>query len=108
MTHDDFAFAVRLDLDAIRSRYRQAIDSATPGRMSVALLASASDVLPLASEVERLSALVLDTRLAHANLRAAVRAALSAARDGEPDPFAYLADELHGEWPAPRDDRGQR
>jgi hypothetical protein len=90
MSSDEFAFVVPLDLDAIRSRYRQAVNTATPGRMSVALLASAADVPVLLSEVDRLSALLFDARLEHANLRAAARAALSAARDGEPDPFVYL------------------
>ena len=39
-------------------------------------------------------------RLSYANLLAAARAALSAARDGEPDALEYLADELaaqHGQ-----------
>jgi len=107
MTPDEFAFAVRLDLDAIRSRYRRAVNSATPGRLSVALLASAADVPLLLSEVDRLSTLLVDTRLEHANLRAAAHAALSAARDGEPDPLAYLADELRGEWPTAGDHRGR-
>ena len=105
MTSDEFAFVVRLDLDAIRSRYRQAVNSATPGRMSGALLASIADVPLLLSEVDRLSALLFHARLEHANLRAAARAALSAARDGEPDPFVYLSDELRGEWPTPGDHR---
>ena len=33
-------------------------------------------------------------RLDRANLLAAIRAALAAARDGEADPLAYLRDEL--------------
>ena len=102
MTLDDSAFVVRLDLDAIRLRYRRAVDSAIPASMS------AADVPLLVSEVERLGALVIETRLAYANLRAAALAVLSAARDGEPEPFAYLVDELYGAWPTPCYDRGRR
>lgn len=102
MRTDDFAFTP--ELDAIRTRRRRAIDGATVATLA----ASAADVPTLLSEVERLGALVLDTRLEYANLQAAVRAALSAAHDGEPDPFAYLADELYGEWPTPRHGRSRR
>ena len=102
MTLDDSAFVVRLDLDAIRLRYRRAVDSAIPASMS------AADVPQLVSEVERLGTLVIETRLAYANLRAAALAVLSAARDGEPEPFAYLVDELYGAWPTPRYDGGRR
>ena len=102
MRTDDSAFTP--ELDAIRTRRRRAVDGATVA----ALTASAADVPILLSEVERLGALLLAIRLAHANLRAAVRAALSAAHDGEADPLAYLADELYGEWPIPRDGRSRR
>jgi hypothetical protein len=102
MTLDDSAFVVRLDLDAIRLRSRRAVDSAIPASMS------AADVPLLVSEVERLGALVIETRLAYDNLRAAARAALSAARDGEPEPIAYLVDELYGAWPTFYCDRGRR
>jgi hypothetical protein len=102
--NSDPTLMVRLDLDAIRLRHRRAVDRTPPS----ALDASAADIPQLVSEVERLGALVLESRLAHANLRAAVRAALSAARDGEPEPFGYLTDELYGEWPTARGDRGRR
>ncbi len=54
-------------------------------------LADAGD---LAAEVARLSAELKAARLDRANLLAAMRAALAAERDGEPDPLAYLRDEL--------------
>jgi len=101
MTPEESALMVRLDLDAIRSRYRRVAHTATTDR----LIASASDVPELLSEVDRLAALLIETRMRHANLRAAVGAALSAARDGEPDPFVYLADELYGGWPITRSRR---
>lgn len=103
MTLHDSVAAVRLDLDAIRLRHRRATN-----HPKSELAASAADVPPLLSEVDRLSALVLETRLAYANLRAAARAAHAAARDGETDPFAYLVDELRGEWPTVRDHRDRR
>lgn len=98
------AFVVPLDLDAIRLRHRRAVDGVPLALLS----ASAADVPQLASEVEHLRALVLASQLANANLRAAARAALSAARDGESEPLAYLTDELNGEWPASCHDRSRR
>ena len=54
-------------------------------------LADAGD---LAADVVRLSAELAAVRLHRANLLAAMRAALGAQRDGEPDPLSYLRDEL--------------
>jgi hypothetical protein len=48
----------------------------------------------LATEVIRLHAALIEERLISANLRAAIRAALGAQSDGEPDPLAYLRDEI--------------
>ena len=93
-----------VDLDAIRLRHRRAVDGAPVALLS----ASAADVPQLVSEVERLRAQLLVSQLANANLRAAARAALSAARDGESEPLAYLTDELTGQWPASRRDRSRR
>jgi hypothetical protein len=108
MKPHDSAVVVRLDLDAVRLRHHFAVGGSTTAAMSTGLMASVADVPQLVSEVDRLGALVLEARLAYANLRAAARAALSAARDGEPDPFAYLIDELHGEWPTLPDDQSRR
>jgi hypothetical protein len=50
--------------------------------------------------IVRLCRELATTRLSYANLLAAARATLSAARDGEPDALEYLADELtaqHGQ-----------
>jgi hypothetical protein len=52
------------------------------------------DLARLATEIRRLHSALIDERLISANLRAAIRAALSAQADGEPDPLAYLRDEL--------------
>ena len=53
-----------------------------------------SDTSALSAEITRLSAELHDTRLDRANLLAAMRAALAAHADGEPDPMCYLRDEL--------------
>ena len=53
-----------------------------------------NDSLALSAEITRLSAELHHTRLDRANLLAAIRATLAAQADGEPDPLAYLRDEL--------------
>ncbi len=52
------------------------------------------DLAHLVTEITRLHAALIRERLISANLRAAIRAALGARADGEPDPLAYLRDEL--------------
>ena len=52
------------------------------------------DIKRLIEEVARLQSALVSERLISANLRAAIRAALGAQSDGEPDPLAYLRDEL--------------
>jgi outer membrane murein-binding lipoprotein Lpp len=54
-----------------------------------------SDTATLATQLKRLSADLERTRLNAANLRAAMRAALAAQAEGEPDPLWYLHDELN-------------
>jgi hypothetical protein len=53
-----------------------------------------ADIPALGAVIARLSAELAQTRMDRANLLAAVRAALSAHADGEPDPLYYLRDEL--------------
>jgi hypothetical protein len=65
------------------------------------------DTLILTDEITRLTAELRSARLDHANLLAAVRAALSAVREGEPDPLSYLRDELTATGQAPQDE-GER
>lgn len=91
-----------VDLPAIAGRHRAILDARTVDGLHNALLDSATDVPLLLAELARLWIQLLAARLQYANLRAAARATLSAERDGEPDPLAYLADELSGEWPADR------
>jgi hypothetical protein len=54
----------------------------------------AADLARFATQVYELHAALVAARLRAANLEAAIRAALGAHHDGEPDPFAYLRDEL--------------
>jgi len=60
----------------------------------------------LATEILRLHSALIEERLTSANLRAAIRAALGAENDGEPDPLAYLCDELPDTGPDAPGGRG--
>ena len=53
-----------------------------------------NDLAHLVAEITRLAGELDQARLDRANLRAAMRAALAAHADGEPDPMWYLRDEL--------------
>jgi ABC-type transporter Mla subunit MlaD len=59
-----------------------------------------ADVPALTAEITRLQADLRGVRLDLANLAAAGRATLAACRKGDPDPLAYLRDELsaQGFW----------
>lgn len=63
-----------------------------------------ASIAELTSEIARLREALIRERLVSANLRAAIRSALGAQTDGEPDPLAYLRDEIPGH--DARDDRG--
>lgn len=56
---------------------------------------SLADNLALCAEVSRLSADLAAARLDRANLLAAMRAAVAAHADREPDPLYYIRDELN-------------
>jgi hypothetical protein len=73
--------------------------------LSDAILLSAL-VTRLSAQVARLSAERDSARLDRANLRAAMRAALAAHADGEPDPMWYLRDELNAPQARPAGSRG--
>ena len=65
-----------------------------------------ADNLTLSAEVARLNAELAAIRLDRANLLAAMRAAIAAHADGEPDPLYYLRDELNArQMPAQRHGR---
>ena len=67
-----------------------------------------SDAVALCEQVTRLSAELDRTRLDRANLRAAMRAALAALAEGEPDPMWYLRDELNAPQTPAEGSRGPR
>jgi hypothetical protein len=94
-----------VDLAAVAARCQAVFDDDVDPL--AALMSSAADVLALVSEVAQLRLALVQLRLRHRNLEAAARATLAAYRDGEPDPWAYLADELHGCWPPPSGDNGR-
>jgi hypothetical protein len=58
----------------------------------------------LLAELSRIRSLLALVRTAHANLLAAARATVTAARDGETDPLFYLADELDARHELPPSD----
>jgi hypothetical protein len=60
---------------------------------------TAAEAYALCTEITRLEGELSAARLESANWLAAMRAALGAAADGEPDPLAYLRDEI-GDYPA--------
>jgi ABC-type transporter Mla subunit MlaD len=66
-----------------------------------------TDVPTLSAEIDRLSSELRNARLDRANLIAAARATIAAHRDGEPDPLAYLRDELDALTSLSRDARGR-
>jgi len=72
---------------------------------SSALWTVAEDVPVLLAEIERLARLLSRTRWDFANLLAAAHATLAAEQDDEPDPLAYLRDEVaqHRAWVPPDD-----
>lgn len=69
--------------------------------------AALADARDLAAEVARLSTELAAARLDRANALAAIRAALAADRDAEPDPLSYLRDELQSPDNVPGPRRGQ-
>jgi hypothetical protein len=97
---DSRAPKLAVDVPAITARRRAILAARTVDQFHNALFDSANDVPLLVAELSRLGSHLLRLRLRYANLEAAARAAVAAERDGEPDPLAYLADELAGEWPA--------
>jgi hypothetical protein len=95
-----------LDLAAVSTRY-QAAPTAPADGSRADLVGCAADIPALVSEVDRLYRLLVDTRRRYADLAAAARATLAAAADGEPDPLAYLRDELTGPAPWPGASTGE-
>jgi hypothetical protein len=83
-----------IDLEAITSHLDALAGMDPCPSCDAALTVLAGDVAQLLTEIGQLYGALLSARLESANLRAAIRAAVGAAADGEPDPLAYLRDEL--------------
>jgi hypothetical protein len=88
-----------VNLEAVRNHFHQACQSRTPVRLWHAV----ADIPVLLAELSRLRSLLALVRATHANLLAAARATIAAARDGEADPMYYLRDELDAHDQLPPD-----
>jgi hypothetical protein len=99
-----------IDADAIASRLQTLSHTHLCPRCEQTVIPVAHDTLQLLVEVIRLHEALRSARLESANRLAAMRAALSAARDGETDPLTYLRDELadHRSHELPATGRGWR
>jgi hypothetical protein len=86
--------SLAVDTEEVRNHLSAIECSRTHYELTAAVLNALAHIPALSSEVDRLYSLLCDERLRYANLLAAVRAALSAPRDGEADPFGYLRFEL--------------
>ena len=89
-----------VNLEAVRTHFHQACRTRHP----VDLWHSAADIPVLLAELSRTRSLLALVRMTHANLLAAARATLTAARDGEADPLFYLVDELNAQGQLPPND----
>ncbi|MGH3564464.1 MAG: hypothetical protein ACRDRH_00210 [Pseudonocardia sp.] len=86
-----------VNLEAVRTHFHQACRTRDP----VDLWHAVTDIPVLLAELSRTRSLLALVRMTHANLLAAARATLTAARDGETDPLSYLLDELHAHHQLP-------
>jgi predicted DNA-binding ribbon-helix-helix protein len=92
----------RIDLEEIAARNQTARHMIAGFSAEMPMLAdfwrhldtALADNLTLCAEVTRLNAELAAARLDRANLAAAMRAAIAAHADGEPDPLYYVRDEL--------------
>jgi hypothetical protein len=97
-----------LDLEAISTHLSALAQAQSCPGCDTAVTAVLNDVAGLLAILAQLYDKLARTRLDNANLRAAMQAALGAARDGEADPLDYLRWELAGHQAAtPNDGRGR-
>jgi hypothetical protein len=111
----DIPQQLKIDLQGVRARNlaaREIVSSLSEAMPSIADLwlrinSALADSPALVSEVSRLMAELVRVRRDRANLAAAGRATLKAAREAEPDPLYYLRDELRAQGHLPPDERGR-
>jgi hypothetical protein len=93
---------LHVDTEAINARLDGLAHVRTCRTCQVPVTQAITDITNLLIQVTGLYPALSAARLDAANLRAAIYAALGAADDGEPDPLAFLRDELpervFGEW----------
>jgi hypothetical protein len=83
-------FHPTLDLEAVRTHFRNALRYRTPATVWTAL----ADIPVLLADLERAVSLLTRDRSDFANLLAAARATLAAEDERESDPLYYLRDEV--------------
>jgi hypothetical protein len=83
-----------ININQILSRLESLADADVCVRCEDRIENAVADIAFLIIQIERLYSELCRARLRAANYEAAIRAALCAASDGEPDPLAYLRDEL--------------
>jgi hypothetical protein len=95
-----------VDSEAISAHLNAAYQRLIPAAVWTAI----ADIPVMLAELERLSRLLTHARRDFADLLAASRATLSADRESEVDPLAYLRDAVaeHQPWNPPDDGRGAR
>ena len=106
----DTSGPTRIDLQEVHARNRTARDIVAGFSAEMPTLATIwhyiqtalADTITLTAEVTVLRADLADVRLGRANLAAAAQATLTAHRDNETDPLAYLRDELAAQGYRPR------
>lgn len=89
-----------VNLEAVRTHFHRACRTRHP----VELWHAVADIPVLLAELSRIRSLLALVRMTHANLLAAARATIAAAREGEADPLFYLVDELGARHELPPDD----
>lgn len=79
-----------IDPDSITTHFDALLNTERCPLCAPVVLPAAADAIRLLAEVIRLHDKLIEVRLESANLRAAIRATLSAADDGEDDPLMFL------------------
>jgi len=85
---------LHVDTDAINARLADLAEIRTCPTCTVPVTQAITDITNLLIQVTGLYPALVTARREAANLRAAIYASLGAADDGDPDPLAYLRDEL--------------
>jgi hypothetical protein len=89
------------DTDMVAARLDTLLSAGICARCQLSITPLTADARALLAEVIRLRGALTQARLESANRLAAMRAALSAAADGEPNPLDYLIWELPEHYDAP-------